>query len=153
MIDYLLVLIITFAGVLTGGVLALLSPEELKQGEKYWKILKWALLILIIAVLFYFSGNIFFAAAIAALLVILKILKREYPALAFVLFLSSKESFLLIAASLIFIYGLPSGTLDAKPIVGKKARGKIKKTIAGIIRKNFYYLIIGGALPVISFFI
>ncbi len=153
MIDYFLTLTIAFAGVFAGGLLAIISPEELKPGEKYWKILKWVLLAVIITVLFYFSQLIIYAIIITALLVYLKIINREYPALAFVFFLSAYEGFLFIASSLIFIYGLPAGTLDAKQIIGQKSKGKLKKAMLLVTKKNVSYLIIGAALPIIMYFL
>jgi hypothetical protein len=148
MIDYILALVISFAGIILGGILALIAPEELRAGEKWWKILEWVVLIIIIAFVIYFSSaKLLWAIALSAVLVALKIFKREYPAFAFVLFLSFFEGFLFLAASLIFIYGLPKGTLDAKQIVNmKNAKKQIPKAIIHVLRKNILYLIFGFVL-------
>jgi len=141
MADYTLALIISFAGIILGSILARIAHEELGHGAKYWKILEWALLAAIIAVVFYFSKPAW-ALAISALLIFLKIANWEYPALAFVLFLSAFGNFMFIAASLIFIYGLPKGTLDAMRVLKD-----IKKKKELVIHwKWFLYLAIGFAL-------
>jgi hypothetical protein len=148
MIDYILALIISFAGVISGCILALIAPEELRAGEKWWRILEWAVLIMMIALVVYFSASrLVWAIALSAVLAALKIFKQEYPAFAFVLVLSYFEGFLFLAASLIFIYGLTKGTLDAKQIVNmKNAKRQISKAIIHILRKNILYPIFGLVL-------
>jgi hypothetical protein len=148
MISYILTLIVSFFGIISGTVLALIAPEELKKGEKYWKILSWIIFIIILASVFYFSkANILWPALICVVLVILKIFKKEYPALAFVLLFSYFENFLFLAGSLIFIYGLPEGTLNAKQMVNMKNAGKkITEAILHSVKKNILYLIFGFIL-------
>ena len=88
MIDYILALIISFLGVMLGGVLALIAPEELKAGKKWWKILEWILLAVIAGVMLYFAGFTSWTIVLAAVLFALKFVKNEYPALIFVLVIS-----------------------------------------------------------------
>jgi len=140
MIDYILTLIISFAGLVLGGVLAKIAPEELKSGERYWKILEWIVLAVIIAVISYYS-RFWWAIPIAAILVFLKIFKKEYPALAFVLLISAFGNFLFLAGSLIFIYSLASGTLDAKRIIKKQGKKWIMINYTKIL-----YIVLGFAL-------
>ena len=153
MIDYILTLIVSFLGVFLGGILALISPEELKPGKKYFKIVGWAVLIALLALSLYFSQIIWFIL-IAVLILFLKVFNREYPALAFVLFFSFFADFLFIAASMIFIYGLPLGTLQAsEKIKGKITRKKIKHLISFIAKNNIAYIIFGLILSILIFFI
>ena len=140
MIDYILTLILSFAGIILGGILALIATEELKSGEKYFKILEWVFIVLMVLFIFYFS-QILLAAAASALLIILKIFKKEYPAMAFVLLISHFEKFLFFAGALIFLYGLASGTLQAKPLAKSKM-----KALMFILRNNILYLIFGFIL-------
>jgi len=148
MISYILTLIISFAGAISGGVLAMMAREELKAGEKYWKIMRLMVLVIIIAVIIYFSRTAW-AALIVALLAALALLKKEYPAMAFVLLLSYFEGFLFIAGSLIFIYGLPEGTVQAKKIIGRRAKTDakmIRQVVLGVLKNNVLYLIFGLVL-------
>jgi len=154
---YLIVLLLSFFGVFAGGILALIAPEELKAGEKYWKAAKYIFIFLIIAAVFYFSlkySNMTAAILISIALIFLKIANREYPALAFVLFFSAalNENFLFLVASLIFVYGLFIGTLESKIFIVNKLdkykRINIKKIgMANIfwqlIKNNILYLIFG----------
>jgi len=145
MIDYILTLIISFAGIILGGVLALIAPEELRKGEKYLKILEWTILAFIVLSIFYFS-KFFLALAISLVLIVLKIFKKEYPALAFILLLSFFENFLFLAGSLVFIYGFPAGTIKAKEIIAaKKTKNKVKILLA-IAKNNILYIIFGFIL-------
>lgn len=144
LIEYILTLVISFLGILLGGVLALIAPEELKAGEKYWKILEWFLLIIIIAVLIYYSSNLIIAILLTALLVGLKIIKKEYPAMAFALFLGAYDNFLFLIGSLIFLYGLPKGTLDSMKIINvKNAKKQRVASMYNLFKKNVLYLILG----------
>ena len=145
MISYILALIISFAGVILGGVLALIAPEELKAGEKWWKILEWGLLAIIVTVMLYFAGLTAWTIVLAAVLFALKFVKNEYPALIFVLVISLFFNFLFLASALIFIYGFPKGTLDAKKVVNMK-KHEIAKTILYVFKKNLLYLIFGFVL-------
>ncbi len=148
MIDYILALVISFAGIILGSILALIAPEELKAGKKWWQLLEWAVFIAIIAAMFYFAKiNFLWTGLIAALLALLKIAKMDYPALAFVLLLSFADGFLFLAASLIFIYGLPKGTLEAMPIVNmRNSKKSILRVLLGCVKRNILYLILGLAV-------
>ena len=48
LINYVLVLIVSFLGLFVGNVLALFSKEELKPGEKWFKVLGWVFFVLIL---------------------------------------------------------------------------------------------------------
>lgn len=145
MIPYILALIISFAGVILGGVLALIAPEELKAGEKLWKILEWVLLAIIAIVMLYFAGLTAWTIVLAAVLFALKFVKNEYPALIFVLVISLFFNFLFLASALIFIYGFPKGTLDANKVINLR-KHPIFKTLLYVFKKNLLYLIFGLAL-------
>ena len=155
-ITYLIILLLTFLGILVGGALALVAPEELKKGAKFWQIAKYLFIVLMIASIFYFSikySNIITAVLISLALIFLKLANREYPAFAFVLFFSSASNdFLLTISALIFVYGLFVGTLESKdfiiPKLDKYKRITLKKANIGklffqLVKNNILYLLFG----------
>lgn len=165
-ISYLIVLILSFCGVFIGGILALIAPEELKRGEKYWKSLKYVFILLIIISIFYYSikySNMVTAILISAAIVFLKLVKREYPAFAFVLFFSSiiNQNFLLVSASLIFVYGLFIGTLGSGFFLIKKLNKykridykkiEIRNIFLALLKNNILYIIFGLVLlPLLAY--
>ena len=85
----LITLVISLAGVL--AVILLLPVSESSRGQ----------LLSLLGIL------------LSAAIVFLKLVNREYPAFAFILFFSSatNEGFLILTASLIFIYGFFIGAL------------------------------------------
>jgi len=156
---YLAMLLTTFLGVFFGGILALIAPEELKAGEKSWQIMRYVFVLLMIIAVFYYSAkysNMVTAILISAALVFLKLANWEYPAFAFVLFFSSiSQDFLITTASLIFIYGLFTGTLSSKSFLVSKLNKykrislkeiKLKNIFLGILKSNILYLIFGVIL-------
>lgn len=112
--------IVAFLGLILGILLAKISPEEMKPGKKYFIIFRNVLLPIISIILFYFSNYniLFFIVG----LIIGYFIKLDYFYFGLVLafaFYVSKE-ILFILASLIFIYGLPTGTLLEKKIKPKQ---------------------------------
>lgn len=165
-LQYLLIFVLSFLGVFAGGILALISPEELKAGKKYWIFSKYIFLLLIIAAIFYYSilySNIITAILISGALIFLKLAKGEYPAFAFVFFFSwiVNLDFLLIIASLIFIYGLFTGTIDSEKFLVHKLskynkidlkKIEIGKMFMQILKNNVLYLIFGIILlPLLAY--
>ncbi len=102
--------IISFVGSIIGIILSKTIPEEVKPGEKYFKLLKKIILFLILLLpAYYFKISILF---FIIGLIIAYILKKEWLFLGLVLVLSYQIKELnLVIISLIFIYGLPYGTL------------------------------------------
>jgi len=163
---YIIVLLLSFLGVFLGGVLALIAPEELKAGEKYWRFSKYVLVLVMIIAIFYYSikySNILTAILISAALILLKLSNREYPALAFILFFSSIVDiyFFFAIASLIFIYGFLIGTLQSIPFLAGKLNKylkislkkiEMKKMFLAILESNVLYLIFGLIiLPLLAY--
>jgi len=94
--------LIALLGQFFGLLLAKLTKEELKPGKKYFSILRVVFLISILVFLFLKGFNVFYF--LGGLLVGL-IIRKEY----FYFGLISNNP---VSASLIFIYGLPYGTLN-----------------------------------------
>lgn len=118
----LVILAVSLSGILCGIALAYIAPEELSLGKKYFLSLNWLLWISFIIL----SGYLFYAHVryfelvlliIGFLIVYLLELTSwnkyvsimEYLVLITVYFLLSGKELLL--ASVIFLYGFPTGTL------------------------------------------
>ncbi|MBW3023286.1 hypothetical protein KY308_04235 [Candidatus Woesearchaeota archaeon] len=154
MIDltYLAVLILSFLGIFAGVALALIAPEELKSGRKYWIFSKLPLLLVIIFLIFYYSiiySNIITAIVLSAALIFLRTVKKEYHGFALILFFSSiiNRDFLFLAGAAIFIYGMLIGTLDSANFIKKRDfntnKKLIKKILVYTLKENVLYLILG----------
>lgn len=115
-------LLLSFLGLLGGIILALIAPEELKPGRKYFYLLKRILflVILIIVAYFLFSKNNVMAGIIFTLLMItifLIALKKDSLWLELIFYLLiiiiyfQYEYFQTALASLLFCYGMPLGTI------------------------------------------
>ena len=129
-----LVPIIAFLGFPFGLFLSFLSPEEMKPGEKYFRLIQNLLLVFILFfILDYYSSPLIVSIMITTLFFLGVFYWRNkhksitlYIILAVLLFLSSDNSSLFaLESSLIFMYGLPSGSLikckkkDSLKIVAK----------------------------------
>tara|TARA_Y100000310_G_C20271301_1_gene618156 strand:- start:88 stop:468 length:381 start_codon:yes stop_codon:yes gene_type:complete len=123
----LLTLIFSLTGIFFGYLLTRIAPEELKSGRKYFVLIKRILFILIsVFVSFYFIQYvsllvtlIFVVLFILVFVLQLKIKKTWTELFPFVIFLSSvifysEQNFYLVLSSLMFIYGLPVGSLLKK---------------------------------------
>jgi len=123
LLNYSLISIISFSGLLIGMVLAFTAKEELDPGKKYFILLqKLILLLILIFLLNFLDISIYFRIIIYALFIFLMAINIKsqaiYPALAIVFFISSKDINLFIINSiLIFFYGFPTGSLFAKKLI------------------------------------
>ncbi len=114
----LLVTLVSCAGLGVGYLLALLSPEEMKPGKKYFLVLEKALRILVfVPVLFFSAVYDYWLVLFAALLLVsffLSLRERSvllYVAFVLMIFLTQESSVYLTQASFVFLYGLTAGTL------------------------------------------
>jgi hypothetical protein len=118
LLNYSLTATVAFLGLFVGAALAFIAHEELKPGKKYFVWMeKIILLLLLIFLLNYYGIAIIFRVIIYLLLVATLLFKEInnryiYPVLAMIFFLSAaSESLLFKQATLIFLYGLPAGSL------------------------------------------
>jgi len=126
LLQYSLVSLVIFLGLVIGFILAVCAKEELKPGRKYFILLQHIILFLIIAGFFYFNINdfsLFLLVSIVSGFFIFynyeKVknfnINRPYLMYAFfaiIFYLSYKKIDLFsVESSLMFIYGLPSGSL------------------------------------------
>lgn len=110
-------LLISLTGIVFGIILAKISPEEMLPGEKYFILIKRVLFILTSVVIFYFT-ELIFAIPFVILAVVLFVLDLKlkikwleignYIIFIVPYFFHFRPELL---ASLIFLYGLPAGTL------------------------------------------
>jgi len=114
-------IVLSFCGILAGIGLSYLASEELQEGKKYFLLFSQLLFIALSIVISFFLLRtappyllfIFLFLAILFFIINLKIDRRFliiFPYLLFLTayFLSGKE---LLVAALLFVYGLPIGTL------------------------------------------
>lgn len=127
LLNQILILLFSLTGILFGLMLALISPEELKKGKKYFLWTKKIIYILIFFVVNYYlylAKNYyvlvpFTILAIVLFVVKLSIKKNIYEIFNYVVFIIPyfvivEKNFHLLLAALIFLYGLPTGTLFKK---------------------------------------
>ncbi len=105
-----LVFALSFLGLLVGTALSYFTKEELKPGEKYFLLLEKALLLAISFTIIYYVGEFFIFLALGVLAGL--IFRKAYFYFGLALPLAS-ETFLVLLSSLVFIFGLPHGTLLA----------------------------------------
>lgn len=119
----LLSLLLGLTGILAGLALSFIAPEEIKPGWDYFKISKLTLFVILVAVISYSLWSrkflvglgIFVIIAVTLFIINLKFKYKWIEILNYALFIiayffQSEPSQPLIA-SLLFLYGLPSGTL------------------------------------------
>jgi len=150
LINYTLTLIVSFLGLILGIILAYIAKEELKPGKKYFILLQKVILTSIVAFLFFYwsNKNIFlfiiclFASFILIYFFIEKIKTHHiYKVLGLIFYFSSKDiEIFKIQAFLIFLYGLPTGSLLTKVT---------KRNYFRVILNHTYFIIIA----LLSFFI
>ncbi|MBI2574295.1 hypothetical protein HYV82_00220 [Candidatus Woesearchaeota archaeon] len=136
-LTYFLAALISFTGIIAGAVLAFVTKEEMKPGIKYFMLLQKALLAATAAVFVYYSGlqlpvRIVIYAAVILLLALSRSINSSiaYALLGGVFYFSSfsRQPFLIISA-LIFLYGLPTGSIIAAGVIRKPKSAAVKKAL------------------------
>ena len=142
-LSYSLTAIVSFLGLATGVVLAFISPEEMPTGRKFFPLLQRVVLVAIAAIFIsLFVKNHFVRIPlyiVAILLLNIRLNPRiAYPLLAFPFFFSSANpnAFMTIAV-LIFVYGLPTGSLYA---------AKSKSDAASFVLTKLSFVLVAAAL-------
>lgn len=124
LLNNILMLLFSLAGIIFGLALTYIAPEELAAGKKYFILSKRLLFVMISLVIIYYLSVgaqvqyllLFTALLSSAFIFDFKTKRRGHYGfhyLFFVLpyFLIMDQTFHLILASLIFLYGLPVGSL------------------------------------------
>ena len=145
----LLAPIIAFLGFPIGVFLSFLSPEEMNPGKKYFKLLQNILLVLILFFVFDYYAISLVISIILTVAVFLGVFYWQnkhkgiiiYLILAVLLYISSNDiSLFAIESSLIFMYGLPAGSL---------LRPK-KKDVIKVVAKHSIFIVL--AISLLLFF-
>ena len=117
--SYFLASAVSYLGLACGAALAFIAPEELKQGRHYLLWLKRAMFVAVFVAFIYYSPakNLLLSIlllVLAALFIRYSDGRVFYIILGLLFYLSSSGSrFFLTIASMIFLFGLPTGTLFA----------------------------------------
>ena len=143
LLNYSLIALVSYQGLFVGLILAIIAKEELKSGKKYFLFLQKLLLLLIFIFLLIFIGLNYISVLLIFMFIMISLLKRKkefnelpytYIILAVVFYLSSKKlNPYIIESSLIFLYGIPTGTL-----LTEKSK---KKSIINILKNVGFILI------------
>ena len=124
MMQAIVLFLIALSGILGGYALSRIAPEEIKPGKTYFFILTRSILVILFLTISYYlfvsqKYVLLFSFVSLALILLILSLKREhiwlyavtYLLLGSFYFLHLEQSYNLIVASLLFVYGLPVGTL------------------------------------------
>ena len=133
---FIITAIISFVGLIIGVFLTNSNKDELKPGRKYFILFQkiiWALIISISSLAYNLPS---WASVVILIFTVLPFLDEKqisapsmYLFLGVILYLSSKSiNLMAINASLIFLFGLPTGTLEMIDEDGK-IKGKFIKEI------------------------
>lgn len=155
MLDYFLLLLISFLSLLFGVFIGYLTIEELKPGLKYLTVLKRLILAALLIMFWIKSTNPILTLIIAIIFLLCSLSKHReklyYSAFALMLFLSWILGFVGESSLLIFLYGLPTGSIYLYEHI-KSFKDK-KKILTGLFTEYFFFLIIGlvlGALALLA---
>lgn len=152
-ITYFFASLISYLGLFIGFLLIKIAPEEQKPLEKYFLILRKALLLLmfVFAMLYYYSDLSYLSILILSFIFLLFIeykakgmLRKSmlaYFILGILFFLSSKNiNLFTIISSLILLHGLPTASLMYK-IKEKNFKEILLHNILFVIIANLLYFI------------
>ncbi len=128
-------LIVSYTGVLAGIILSIISPEELKPGRKYFRVLQLLLFGLVLLVplyiilmerrFFLFAGVLIASLSLLWIRIKQSVLWTEvlhYLFFTVLFFFVSAPPQRLIFLSLLFLYGLPTGTLFRLQLIERQEK-------------------------------
>lgn len=155
LINQIITIIIIFLGFPIGIILAKLSPEEMKKGKKYFKVIQTTLMVFILFFLFnYFNLSILISLPITLIVFFLLFYWPKEKSFLFYLILpliiyfsKINPNLFALQSSLIFIFGLVTGSLSSK-VKNKKFISKSKEIFVLIFRNSVFVL-----LSILSLFI
>jgi hypothetical protein len=121
-LNYFLVSVLAYLGLLVGVILIKLAPEEQKPGKKYFILLKKILFFLTITFLLFFYKINFILSLLFLFFILILILNKKikleksylvYLLLGIIFYLSSKIFDLFVIESvIIFLYGISNASLN-----------------------------------------
>ncbi|MBT4824752.1 hypothetical protein HN695_04215 [Candidatus Woesearchaeota archaeon] len=149
-LQYLLILLTSFSGIIFGYVLSLIAPEELNPGKKYFEWLARFLVLLIMIFYIINTPLTIFPLLFLAIIILMVIFSREYlfyiyPLFGLVIWASLyNQQLLIIQSSLIFILGIVISSMymvqheKKEEIIGSKFN-----ILLQILLRTFLFLVIG----------
>ena len=141
----MLTLLFSLTGLVVGFIVSMFALEELEKGMKYFFFLKWVLLSLIFLTINYFFldiGNYLLNCIFSIVFVVIFIVEMKNRSLAaelayYVVFIAANfililmsilPEYLLVLNVLVFLYGVPVGTLLHMKFIGiNLGQSKCKK--------------------------
>jgi hypothetical protein len=147
MLTYFLTLIFVFLGVYVGTLLGFIAKEELKPGRMYFRALENTLLVFIVLILLYaYGANLYILILLGVAASVFLYYTSEstpinqmaYFLLGIAFFFSTRSTDLfIIISTLIFIYGMPLGSL----YVARNPK-RSRKTLLTDVLLNFGFFVI-----------
>ncbi|MCK5107338.1 MAG: hypothetical protein KAQ83_01305 [Nanoarchaeota archaeon] len=120
-LNVILIMVIAILGYPIGRILAKISPEEMPTGKKYFHLIKsFMLAFILFFFLYYYQINIYLIVICSVIIFLLNLYVRInslifYPFFIVGLYLVQNNMFSLATiSSLIFLFGLPAGSLGLK---------------------------------------
>ena len=123
----ILTLVVSYLGIVFGYILALIAPEELRAGRNLFKIGKFVMFLVVFLLVNYYLylfSSFVMLGVFSTLMIIMFVLelvymKRIYELFNYVIFtipyiIIGDDTFRLVFASVLFVYGLVAGTLIKK---------------------------------------
>ncbi|MDO8741002.1 MAG: hypothetical protein Q7J54_05525 [Candidatus Woesearchaeota archaeon] len=143
-IIYFSTMAVAFCGIIAGFIIANMAKEELKPGRKYFSLMQDFLIVLMLFFLLesYKLSIFIIAPVLLAVFLLLFYFKNSiknsnmiiHSLLAVIFYLSSKSINLFsLEASLIFLYGLPTGSLISKEKIKNILKMAVFILIAGVL--------------------
>lgn len=154
LINYILILITSFLGLIIGILLSNMAVEEITTAEKYLKYLNIIIVPTIIIIAAY-SINIIYTTIFAATILTLLIIYRDkydytwtYACMGALIYISTLGRNVLETTIIIFIYGISIATIEAAKQFRNPINNKIKNTenytlIKKVLSKYSYYILTG----------
>jgi hypothetical protein len=159
MVTYLVTLIFVFLGVYVGALLAFIAPEELKPGKAYFKALANTILVFLLLILLYSYGAnlyvlIFLGVAASVFLYFTSettpVNQIAYFLLGIAFYFSTGTTDLfIISSTLIFIYGMPLGSL----YVARNPRRSKSMLLTDILLNFGFFIIIALMANLVALYI
>ena len=151
-VNYFLGLVLMFAGLIVGMILAFIAKEELKPGKKYISLFQKFLLAGIFIIAVVFSPHLALKIVFAGILIHLLMFRfsfndiLSYGVFGFIFFIfAGRLNLVILLSGLIFLHGLPVGSL----IVEDRTKENYKTVLRNIIYRYVWIIIVGMALYVV----
>jgi hypothetical protein len=151
-LTYTGLVLLSFTGLITGYIIAYLTKEELHTGERFFYLLQDIVFVLIVLVSAYsLNQQLIWKILFLVIIILLSLILRKMFAgsrLAYVIFTAivliiSDSALLYVVCSMIFIYGLCTGSLLAKKAIDK---GKNLWPSLIIIKRYLFFAFVSSVI-------